>query len=173
MAFPRRVMRPRGTKRETSWDDIVPLKLTIGPSTAVLAASADATLKAKRPFTIIRTHIEVLLISDQQVATEQQGLALGMCVVSDQAEAIGVSAVPTPSTDSKSDLWFLHQWMFSSFVFSDATGIDASGGRVYTIDSKAARKVNDDEDLIVVVETPTILSGVTLVLAGRILIKEH
>jgi len=37
--------------------------------------------------------------SDQFVATEGYEIAIGMAVVSDQALAIGVTAVPTPFTD--------------------------------------------------------------------------
>ena len=45
--------------------------------------------------------------SDQSAATELFIGNLGLAVVSDQATAVGVTAVPTPATDRGSDLWFL------------------------------------------------------------------
>jgi len=163
----------RGQKRATSWDTIVVATTNVASNTAVLLASADADLKAKRPFTIVRTQLELYVTSDQTAASENQQLAVGMCVVSDQASAIGVSAIPTPDTDAGSDLWFLHQWMFSSFVFGTGVGFIEGEGRTVHVDSKAMRKVNDDEDVLVVCEASGNSSGLIVVHGGRILIKEH
>ena len=164
----------RAQRRETSWFDIPALQVTLDNASQLVASLTAAEL-AKRPFTIMRTHLEVLIHSDQVgvSATEHQFGAIGMCVVSDQALAIGITAVPVPGDDAASDLWFLHQWMFSAIDFATAIGFDSDAGAHYHIDSKAARKVNDDQDLVVVVQGLTLGEGVTFAVGGRILIKEH
>ena len=165
--------RGGSNKRMTSWLDVEPLSSAIDTSGSVITHSLTAVEKARRPFTIVRTHLLVRITSDQLSADEFQFGALGMCVVSDQAEAIGVTAVPTPITDLASDLWFVHQLLSNEFVFITGAGFDAAGGAVFEIDSKAMRKVNDDEDAIVVVETSSISFGALYQIAGRVLIKEH
>ena len=159
-------------RRKTDWLDIpYTLQSSAGTGGAILS-SLNAAALAARPFTVVRTRIELYIISDQQAASEFQAGGFGMAVVSDQASAIGVTAVPTPVTDLSSDLWFVHQVMFNSFVFADATGVTQEGTR-YVIDSKAMRKVNSDEDIVIVQEFSAVGSGFTVASAGRMLIKLH
>ncbi len=138
-----------------------------------MVVSLTALELAKRPFTIIRTHLRIHIASDQLIADELQVAALGMCVVSDQALAIGVTAVPTPITDNNSDLWFLHQFLVGDFTLATAIGFDASGGHDSMVDSKAMRRVNDDEDVLLAVEVSAASNGAFISTMGRLLIKEH
>jgi len=165
----------RGARRKTTWFDIPPVAATMTSEGGTTLLVLTATEAAKRPFTIIRTHLELMIQSDQSAATEVQVAAVGMCVVSDQARAVGISAVPTPITDSGSDLFFVHQFLFSNFNFLTAAGFSEgrAAAQYYSVDSKAMRKVNDDEDVLVVAEMDTIGGGVVLHAAGRMLIKEH
>ena len=98
-----------------------------------------------------------------------------MAVVSDQAEAIGVTAVPTPITDMASDLWFVHQLLYNEFTFADATGFEDRGQEQYVIDSKAMRKVEDGEDVVVVGESASGAGtgGFVMAVGGRVLVKLH
>jgi len=162
----------RGARRETSWFN-VPFTSVTNNATATIVSSLSASGLARRPFTAIRTHVELLISSDQSIASESQLGAFGIAVVSDQAQAIGVTAVPTPVTDLESDLWFVHQVMLNRYQFHDATGVQATYGSKYTVDSKAMRKVNDDQDIVMVVENSTVGSGQIVLMAGRMLIKEH
>ena len=161
-------------RRSTSWLPIPAQASTFSTTGGIILASLDAGELAKRPFTIIRVHLEVLVITDQLAADESQAFAVGMCVVSDQAQAIGVTAVPTPDTDLGSDLWFLHQFMFRDFAFGSAVGFD-SGAQSRSIESKAMRKVNDDQDVLLVGELVANAAGTGFVvlIGGRVLIKEH
>ncbi len=149
--------------------------VAVAASGAVLVASLSVAEKARRPFTIVRTHLTYQIESDQSVALEDYGVAVGMCVVSDQAAAIGVTAVPTPVTDLASDLWYLHQITFGTFVFASAVGFVERAGPESNqhVDSKAMRKVNDDQDVLLVAEGTGIGSGMILRVAGRLLVKEH
>ena len=163
----------RGARREISWLDLPFTSTGFVADSAAIMLSLTAFEKARRPFTIVRTYLEILFLSDQIAASESQLAALGICVISDQAEAIGITAVPTPLTDLASDYWLLHQVLVGDFTFVSAVGVDAQAGRRYTIDSKAMRKVSDDQDVVVVGEADAISEGCVITLAGRLLIKEY
>jgi len=108
------------------------------------------------------------LRSDQEGASESQVAAFGMAVVSDQAIAVGVTAVPTPTTDTGSDLFYVYEWLLARFQPTEGP---AYSERV--VDSKAMRKVEDGQDVAIVMETGTNTSGVLLAGFVRMLIKIH
>ena len=171
-----RKLRSRGFQRRpgrTSWAFLAPTSTSIETSTAVLIAQSNAALDAKRPFTVLRTHILVSIATNQLIADESQFGAFGVCVVTDQASAIGVTVIPTPITDIGSDSWFAHQLVAAALLFGDATGFASPGRANFFLDSKAMRKVNDDQDVVMVAETAAISSGINFQIAGRILIKEN
>ncbi len=172
----RRFTRPRGRlgapRRETEWLSFSPL-IDSADGSAVLISSLNSAALALRPFTVVRTHLLVALTSDQSGASENQIGAVGLCVVSDQASAIGITAVPTPITDLASDLFFVHQSMINAFLFVTAAGIAPREDRQYVVDSKAMRKVNGDEDVVFTLEASGVGSGLSVVTMGRMLIKLH
>ena len=85
--------------------------------------------------------------------------------------AVGVTAVPTPATDMASDLWFAHLNLFGKI----GSGMDGGflQAPLFTVDSKAMRKVDIGQDLVVVVESAVGIygNGSVLLQAGRMLIK--
>jgi len=171
----RRTFSPRisGPRRETKWFDIPPTRVTLAAAdTANLLLVLTTAEKANRPFTIVRTRLVFQIVTDQDAADENYGCALGLAVVSDQATAIGVTAIPTPNTDRASDLWFLFEDLVASFGFGDATGFINDGASKY-VDSKAMRKVEDGSDIAVVVESHNNSQGLLAFVAGRMLIKMH
>ncbi len=174
MAGPhRRTGFVRSQRRSTLWTVISPFTATLASTGGVLILSATAALLALRPFTIIRTYLEMNIQSDQFAATEDQVGAVGLAVVSDESVTQGVVALPTPVTEAESDFWFLHQWMLSSLQFGSAIGVQTPAGRQYSIASKAMRKVNNDQDVALVAERSAIGGGFELLGAGRMLIKLH
>jgi len=168
------VRRGGSMRRETMW-------ISIGASVVTLAAASAATLftslnaagLALRPFTIVRTRGFWHVTSDQAAAAEGWGCSLGGAVVSDQALAAGINSVPTPELDRGSDLFFLHETQYGKLEFVSGVGIfEAGSGKDF--DSKAMRKVNDDQDIAMVVEVPAAGSSSAVVrVAGRILLKLH
>ena len=129
-----------------------------------------------RPFTIIRTHLELFGSSDQAAASESFAFAVGLAVVSEQAAAIGVTAVPTPITDMESDMFFLHKVVMGDFVFASGSGFqDTPIGSGISIDSKAMRKVNNDQNVVLVLEGAIagFGEGCIGVVGGRMLVKLH
>ena len=104
------IMRSGGRKRETIWFGGAPFSAAVATTGVNLVTSLNAAALALRPFTIVRTRGVLRFSSDQEAATESWGGSFGMAVVSDQASAVGVTAVPTPTTENSSDLWFVYEF---------------------------------------------------------------
>ncbi len=164
------VLRGGRNVRDTVWADLPLISSSLGTTgSAVLTTALNAAGLALRPFTVIRERIMIYVTSDQEAASEAQNCAFGACVVTEQAVAIGVTAVPTPVTDLSSDLWYAHRWCMSSH---GAGTVDSQRGQPYELDSKAMRKVETGQDLITVVENGS-NGGVIMAVAGRSLFKLH
>jgi len=115
--------------------------------------------------------MEFQIATDQSSTLEDQVVGFGLAVVSDEAVAVGVSAVPTPITEMASHLWFLH-----TILFADASNVAASvrPATRRSIDSKAMRKVEVGSDIIVVAEVPAGVSdGTEITVGGRMLVKNN
>ena len=173
------ITRNRGTfvrggvrRRETFWMQIAFVSTVLAASgTAVITNFLTAAALAVRPFTVVRTRMKWLVRSDQSAATENFIGNVGIAVVSDQAIGVGVTAVPTPATDLGSDLFFLiDQWPGRIQLAGTVITADFAPK---SIDSKAMRKVDDDQDIVVVTEAGLGGSGCNIDTVGRMLIKLH
>ncbi len=167
------VPRAVGKRRETQW-------LAIGPTLTGLASASSAQLftgfsatsLALRPFTIVRVRGFWTVRSDQNAATENFSSVLALAVVSEQALAIGVTAVPTGDTDRDSDLFFVFEELAGTLFLADATGFQqAQPSKEY--DSRAMRKVEEGSDVAFTLENTTQSAGTTIFKSGRILVKLH
>ena len=162
----------RGGKnvRETLWSATsLQISSTItAASTAVVMTSFAAGVLALRPFTIVRTRGVWGIRSDQTASIESQALGLGMAVVTDQAVAIGVTAVPTPGTDADSDAFYVYEVLLQRNIIAGEQPM-----RFASFDSKAMRKVEDGFDGVSVVETGPASNGLVVELQFRCLIKLH
>jgi len=159
--------------RETRWLSLGTsgTNLSTANSAAIFATLSTIEL-ALRPFTIVRTRGVWRIITDQQIASELTETSLGACVVSDQAAAIGITAIPTPETDKESDLWFMYETTLGGFQFGTAVGFTNNYNQT-TFDSKAMRKVEDGQDVAIVLENTADSAGVNVHVSGRMLIKLH
>ncbi len=170
------IIRDGGRRRETLWFGGTAFSQALGATTSVaLVLVLNAAALSLRPFTVIRTRGILHVRSDQSTAGETYGASFGDAVVSEQASGVGITAVPTPTTDSDSDVWSVYEFMMMHFEHKTSVGFtDVGVQRI--IDSKAMRKVEDGQDLISVVEGPG--SGLTAsgsVISGfmRTLVKLH
>jgi len=169
------VRRDGRMRRETIWIFADPVENTLGAaSTAVLSSSLNAAALALRPFTVIRTRGLFGIRTDVPgTALESQSASYGLAVVSVQAAAIGVTAVPTPETDRGSDLWFVYESLAAFQTFVTGAGYDQNGLVVKEFDSKAMRKVEDGDTIITVAETSSISLGTVVHESFRMLLKLH
>ena len=172
----RRIVGSRGfvrpPKKTVMWigDGVGLTTLNGATSTLVAVLGADPLLL--RPFTIMRTHLELMFTSDQSGALEIPIGSYGEIVVTDTASAIGITAIPSPSAISGEAEagWFVWQALWAKFTL-DPNG-DTDRSVKFTIDSKAMRKVGPDDDVVSVV-TIDGAAGAQMVSQGRTLIQLH
>ena len=171
MAGKRFVRNSRTAKRLSTWFEFIPAEVTLaGANSEAIVFSLNAAALALRPFTVVRTRF-VWQIQSDQTANESQQTALGLAVVSDEAVAVGVTAVPTPMSSMGSDLWFVHEISLDSLLSATVAGFVHPAGRFHRIDSKAMRKVDIGQDLVVVIQNGATSQGTENVLGGRMLVK--
>jgi len=170
-----RVLRGGSLRRDTRWLQLAETTTTLAAGTPVVFTGFDADVLAMRPFTIVRSRGVLHLATDQLSASEVAVAVMGWAVVSDQALAVGVTAVPTPITEGDSDLWFLYESLITRVDFGSAIGFDSSSGNLKEFDSRAMRKVEDGQDIAVVMEASAAsgFSGCRMSKQGRMLIKLH
>ncbi len=137
---------------------------------ATLLSSLNAAALALRPFTILRTRLEIMWRSDQSAASETPTGAIGIIVVKETASTIGVTAVPSPLAEPDAD-FFVYQGVTTSILSLSSIGVLERGNR-YVIDSRAMRKVGVQDDIIGVGETRS-TGGAQFNQEGRILIQLH
>ena len=156
------------SRRATQW-----VASSLETAVTNLAGSSvllDQTLTGTEPFTVVRTR-GTLWVGSDQVATNEIAIgSLGMAVVSDQAAAIGVTAIPTPATDQESDLFFLWTPFLSDTRVVSAVGFETNTFSRNDFDSKAMRKVNENETIVVVLENSSSV-GLDFLLNFRMLLK--
>ena len=171
MARRRGVIRASAPRRGMVWLSALVGTTVLPASFSVLLAVLNAAALALRPFTIVRTHLVVSYTSDQVAASELPFGALGMIVVTDTAAAIGITAVPKPASNTDSD-WFVWQGLIAEFNFADGTGFQGNAARQYIVDSKAMRKVGNDDDMVIVGQSSATV-GAQITIRGRFLVKLH
>ncbi len=166
------IQRSGRMRRETSWVGIAGSETTLAPLTPVAFTGFGATVLGLRPFTIVRVRGVLGLVSDQTAATESIHAAMGFAVVSNDVLAVGVTALPTPMSDTESDLFFVYEAIIARTLVATAVGLSRSFFREF--DSKAMRRVEDGQDLSITVESDTApFAGCTILKGGRLLIKLH
>jgi len=167
-----RIFRGGSFRRDTQWGSLASTVTTLASGTPVLFGGLSAVGLALRPFTIIRVRGYLNIASDQLAAAEHYAASFGMCVVTEQALAIGVTAVPTPQTDKSSDLWFVYEELAGAVKFIAGAALsEQSPG--FSFDSRAMRKVEEGQDIAVVEESVTGFVGCELYKGGRFLLKLH
>ena len=172
MAHSRRFGSLRGSgsnRRRTGW--------FAGPSQDVVSLSdAGVTLwnvgqqAVDDGLTLVRVRGEVVL-NLTQVTTIGDGFeafAFGLCIVSENAFGIGVSAVPAPLTDIAWDGWLVHS------VHGHMTGQETTEVSRFPleairvpIDSKAMRKFRATDTLVGVIQVGTEIGAAALRLSAR------
>ena len=166
--------RPVGpvSKRQTQWfasADISSFAALPGGGLLLEQTLSEATLLTAVPATIVRTIGHVLVTSDQVAAQEQPFGAMGMAVVTEQARALGITAIPSPIIEEPSDVWF-------TYVPWAAQGGPVNGAplQVFEFDSRAQRKLEDGMGMVVVFESASAAGIGALVLCKfRMLLKLH
>ncbi len=166
------MVRGRTDKRKTTW---VAGATSAGLTVLASASSVlDQTLigsTAGAPFTIIRTRGLFYAESDQVAANEHPNGAFGFALVRDPAAAAGIISIPTPLTEQDDESWFVWQ-AYQAAYHVDAAGSTASPHRI-EFDSKAQRKVQEGDTMVVVVQNSGSGHGIEFSINFRMLIMLH
>ena len=161
----------RGARRPTDWSASAVLT-----AWQAVAASTVTLLETFTPIvggeTVIRTRGFLAISPDQNATNEQQVGAFGICVVTAQAESVGITAIPHPDTDAAWGGWLYHTYFACQMRVGDSTGFISPSGISWAIDSKAMRKVDEDERLVVVIENSAGF-GLQVYNSERFLTKVH
>ena len=118
---------------------VIPVETKLILGSFILATQFDET--------VLRVRGEIMATSDQTALLERAEGALGMIVVSEDAFAAGISAVPGPVSDIGNDGWFL--WQAYTTYFDLIQGMTP---HFITIDSKAKRIIREGSRIAVVAE---------------------
>ncbi len=174
MAPRRRSRFVRPPERTKIWIGAGVGSVVLVASTKQLLGTLSAGALLLRPFTILRTRMELRISSDQSSATERCFGDFGRIVVTDTASGIGVTAVPNPGSqtgDPDAD-WFVHQSMSVDSINGTNVGFDGAAGANYIVDSKAMRKVGPNDDIVSMFMTEAAFGG-NIITHGRMLIQLH
>ena len=167
-----RFVRGPGVRRKTFWARSAPdaANTTLAAALAVLDSTFTPDNEGD---TLIRTRGMITVMSDAPLmGTEDFVGAVGMCVVSAQAAAIGITAILTPYTDADSELWAVHQYFTYRQIFFTAASFSHNVGAVFEFDSKAMRKVDEGSVLAIVVENGSAANGMLYFLNFSTLFKD-
>jgi len=163
--------RMQGPRRATEWGASadVTTATTLAAATNVIQQSFSvAVLSDVVPTTIVRVRGHIWVASDQASVSEEPFGAIGFALVSQNALTAGVASIPGPITNEPDDRWFVYETFQAYF----ATGEGVSWQR-YDFDSKAMRKVEDGDALVVMVENAHSTMGLEFIVKFRILFKLH
>ncbi len=162
--------RGRVAPRKTEWfpsADTAALTVLLAAN-AIFDQSLIATELALRPFTVVRVRGSVYISSDQSGAVERQLGAIGFAVVSEEAIAVGGTALPIPISNEGSGLWFVHR------IFANAMRTTTDSHlEEFPFDSKAMRKVEQGQNIAVMIENADSTFGLQYWLKFRLLVKLH
>ena len=164
-------------RRSSIW-----LASTVRTATQALAAGTSildqsisgAQIQALGNGTIARTRGVLWVASDQVIAQEDPFGALGFMVVSETARAAGIGSIPHPGAVPESDQWFVHQFWKASMQVSVGAPTSLAGGSFwsrYEFDSKAQRKVEDGQAIVVVLENTSATAGSRFLINFRMLYR--
>ena len=140
----------RGQKRLTAWSGLA-------AQGYVFVADAGATLLSSIDFetsgTIVRARGQISIQPTSFAADENIVGAFGVGVVSVEARAVGVTAIPEPFSDADWGGWMVWTSFSYHFEFGSSVGQQFPNSVRIDIDSKAMRKVEPNSSLVFVVES--------------------
>ena len=170
-----RFQRTSALRRKTTW--------TVGPEGSVQLTSAAASvfsggaIAIDDGLTIVRTRGELNVgLSVAAVALDGFArFAFGMCIVSENAAGVGVTAIPSPITDETWDGWYVYYTgsLFSVVATAVLDNAEGVANLRLPIDSKAMRKFKRTDVIVAVIETATEVGTASLTarLSSRTLVK--
>jgi len=155
--------------RQTTWvGQADQTFIGVGTNAKVIVSNFDPQANSMLAPTIVRTRGEVTVVATTLTVDVDIVGAFGLAVVTDRAFAAGQASVPGPWTDSDWGGWFVWQSFAVAYEIGSEIGV-VNAGHTMIVDSKAMRKVKDDETIILVAESQS--SGFRIAMPLRLLLK--
>ena len=152
-----RVARPHRPNR--SWSGFASTAGTgVAASTKVLLGGFTLS-NPNIDETVLRTVGTFMCLSDQSAADELQIGAIGMMIVTDLAVAAGAASIPGPITDRGDDGWFVYIPLVQSLDVNSAIGVEPQFATQYHFDSKAKRRAQEGQQVVIMVENASASFG--------------
>ena len=155
----------RAPRRQNLWSNILTdfatAALASGKTGGGLGGGGTG-LAVAESITLVRTRGQLMVHFDPTTANDVVRVGFGLGIFSNDAFGIGITAVPGPLTDAGWD-WVYHKLFMMGPVFS-ATETDNSINQnvMFEIDSKAMRKMKDNQTLGWVGEMQVVSGGGTI-----------
>jgi len=121
--------------------------------------------------TITRIRGTLSVASDQIMATETPMGSYGAIIVSEDAFAIGITAIPSPGNDASNDGWIMWHSFVSPLIVYSVASVQHPAGTQMVIDSKAQRILREGSRLVFVLENTSALHGLNFAVQMRVLGK--
>ena len=166
---------PRGpSRRRVGWE-VGPVTTGVNQTASTSALGTGGTQALLDGLTLVRMrgHCAIYLSVADAALSGFHG-ALGVCVISENQNTVGVTAVNQPLDDDAWDGWLWHQYFdVRAITATIADGVNASSVvQRFEVDSKAMRKLKDTDVVVLVqqfVEVGT--SSVRVEFDSRLLMK--
>jgi len=170
----RRSNFPRGgavsPRRQTTW--IAPADqesvAVVGGTSVIIGSFSPSAFFMLKP-TIVRTRGECSVRPSSFGADVAISGAFGVGVVSDEAFAAGAASIPRPFDDADWGGWLMWQSFTRRLEFISGIGVIPDANWTWQIDSKAMRKVSDNETVVLMCESQT--GDLNIAMHLRILLK--
>ncbi len=124
--------------------------IAVASATKVIISSLSPT----EPLTVVRTRGMISVHPTAFSADLDVVGAVGIGVVSNDAFAAGVGSIPGPYDDGDWKQWFVWQSFAFHVEFGSAVGVNIESVMI-DVDSKAMRKVGQNETIVMVAESAT------------------
>ncbi len=168
----RRFRSANAVRRRTpnrAWGGQAPAAYVTVPAASKVVLGGFTLSNANIDETVLRTVGQISVKSDQVTADEVQIGSFGLITASDAAVAVGVTAIPGPSTDREDDGWFVYIPFAFSLEFGTGVGIAPDLAHRIEFDSKAKRIVQEGRQIVIMVENIHATHGFEILQSFRLL----
>ena len=167
---PSRSVVTRAPRRKTVWIGTATASaVTVGAGASVVHSSFVPSALSMLAPTVVRVRGDLLVHPVAFGVDANWSGAYGLCLVSDEALAIGETAIPRAFDDDDWSGWLVHGYFTGHLEFQSSTS-ELVMPQVQVIDSKSMRKVGVNESLVWMFENNSSVS-VRASLQARVLVK--
>ena len=168
----------QGQRRMTEWGasaDITALSALSAGSVVLDQSFTDAVLSGAGllPSTIVRVRGDIWCRSDQDAANENPFGAMTFAIANENARAAGVASLLAPLADEAADSFFVFQYFMGGNFGASTGALFANPWHHFPFDSKAMRKIEDGDSIVIVLENGDSAGTMHYILKFRILFKLH